>query len=133
MPLDLIILVNKIRAALPGVVAVYLFGSSAAGEDGAQSDIDLAILNRSPISSVACWDLAQDLASEAGRDVDVVDLRAASTVMRAQTIANGHRLYCANERECTEFEDYVFSAYARFNEGWRGILQDIRRRGSVYG
>lgn len=133
MASDLIRLVEKVRAALPDVIAIYVFGSQAAGIAGPESDIDLAVLNDSPLSQVTCWDLAQELAREAGRDVDLVDLRAASTVMRAQVISKGQRLFCADERKCAEFEDYVYSAYARFNEERRAILQDIRQRGSVYG
>lgn len=133
MAADLTRLVEKVRAALPDVIAIYVFGSQAAGIAGPESDIDLAVLNDNPLSQVTCWDLAQELAREAGRDVDLVDLRAASTVMRAQVIAKGQRLFCADERKCVEFEDYVYSAYARFNEERRAILQDIRQRGSVYG
>lgn len=69
----------------------------------------------------------------AGRDVDLVDLRAASTVLRARVIAEGERLFCAAESLCAEFEDVAFSAYARLNEERRAILQDIQQRGSVYG
>jgi predicted nucleotidyltransferase len=133
MPLDSTKLTERIRAELPNVMAVYLFGSTAAGAAGPESDIDIAVLDANPILSLECWDLAQELATEAGRDVDIVDLRVASTVMRAQVIATGRRLFCADEIKCGEFEDYAYSAYARLNEERRAILEDIRLRGSVYG
>ncbi|CAN5730634.1 hypothetical protein BH20ACT11_BH20ACT11_16830 [soil metagenome] len=79
------------------------------------------------------WCAAQELASRAGRDVDVVDLARASTVMRAQVVHEGERLYCADGTACDTFEDYVYSSYARLNEERREILRDILSRGRVYG
>ena len=65
--------------------------------------------------------------------MDQVDLRSASTVMRAQVISTGERLYCANEPYCGEFEDRVYSEYAHLNEERQHILNDIRERGRIYG
>lgn len=126
-------LLDRIRRELPGVIAVYLFGTWGSPHQRKDSDIDLAVLPNTPLDAVACWELAQRLAAEAGKDVDLVNLRTASTVLRAQVIAGGERLYCTDENRCAEFEDFVFSDYARLNEERRGILEDIRRRGSVYG
>lgn len=126
-------LLNKIQAEVTGLLAVYLFGSSAAESPCPGSDIDLSLLASQPLSPLDCWNLSQALAVLAGRDVDLVDLRTASTVMRAQIVAHGRRIYCADEQLCTEFEDYVYSAYARLNEERREILEDIERRGTVYG
>jgi hypothetical protein len=66
------------------------------------------------------------------RDVDLVDLLAASTVLRAQVIAYGERLYCGAQFACETFENYVFASYARLNEERDAILRDIRQRGQVY-
>ena len=126
-------LVEHIRRELPGAIAVYLFGTWGSPHQRKDSDIDLAVLPKTPLDAVACWELAQQLAAEAGKDVDLVNLRTASTVLRAQIIAGGERLHCTDENRCSEFEDFVFSDYARLNEERRGILEDIQRRGSVYG
>ena len=126
-------LIEHIRHELPGVIAIYLFGTWGSPHQRKDSDIDLAVLSDARLEAVACWELAQRLAAEAGKDVDLVNLRTASTVLRAQVIAGGERLYCADENRCAEFEDFVFSDYARLNEERRGILEDIRHRGSVYG
>jgi len=127
------VLVEGIRAEVPDVVAVYLFGSAASGELRPDSDIDLAILAAAPLPATRLWSLAQSLALTAGRDVDLIDLQSASTVMRAQVISKGKRLYCADEARCGEFEDRVYSDYARLNEERREILNDIHARGSIYG
>ncbi|MDT8421221.1 MAG: nucleotidyltransferase domain-containing protein [Desulfuromonadales bacterium] len=126
-------MVETLRIKVKDCLAVYCFGSWGTGSQRADSDIDLAILASSPLDSVERWDLAQQLASLAGRDVDLVDLLKASTVMRLQVVANGERLYCGNAEEVERFENYVFSSYARFNEERRNIIEDIRKRGSVYG
>lgn len=126
-------LVERLRQELPGLLAVYRFGSFGTEHEHPGSDLDLAVYAGTPLPVAKLWHLAQELATEVGRDVDLVDLAAASTVMRAQVVHGGERLYCADKLACETFENYVYSSYARLNEERRGILQDIRRRGSVYG
>ncbi len=122
-----------LRVAFPEVLAIYRFGSWSTGLEWPGSDIDLAVLTPHPVPGARCWEIAQQLAALAGRDVDLVDLRAASTVMSAQIVSQGERVYCADGRRCDEYEDYVYSAYARLNEERREILRDIQERGSIYG
>ena len=126
-------LVQAICTEMPEVLAIYLFGSRISGLQHAGSDIDLAILPKQKLSETEIWLLAQALAAKYSRDVDLVDLRQASTVMRMQVISKGQRLYCADEQSCEVFEDFVFSDYAHLNEERAGILQDIAQRGAVYG
>ena len=126
-------LVAELRGAVPGALGIYVFGSYAQGQYTPSSDIDLAVLPSAPLSSMDVWNTAQKLAVVAHRDIDLVDLLRASTVFRAQVIAHGRRLFCANVVQCDEFESRAFSQYARLNEERREILEDIRRRGSVYG
>ena len=126
-------LVEKLKTAIPGLLAIYRFGSWDTASARRDSDIDLAVWTRQPLDPVRRWEVAQDLASEAGRDVDLVDLVQASTVMRAQVVAAGERLYCADRDACEAFEDRAFSDYARLNEERRFILDDIRHRGWIHG
>jgi len=126
-------MIEGIRSEIPDVVAIYLFGSAAAGELRADSDIDLAVLPSTLLSAAHLWSLAQTLAVSAGRDVDLINLQSASTVMRAQVISTGKRLYCANQSLCSEFEGRVYADYARLNEERQHILDDIRERGRIYG
>lgn len=126
-------LVAEILAAIPGVLAIYRFGTWGTSDERGQSDIDLAILAGEPLAATTRWQLAQHLADLAKRDVDLVDLRKASTVMAAQVVAGGVRVFCSNENACAEFEDLVYASYARLNEERRAILSDIHARGNVYG
>lgn len=126
-------LAESLLNEFPELLAVYRFGSSGGDYELPTSDIDLAVYAGAPLPTVRLWRTAQELATEARRDVDVVDLAAASTVMRAQIVYRGERIYCTDETACETFEDYVYSSYARLNEERRDILQDILRRGSVHG
>jgi len=121
-----------IRKAVPGLIALYRFGSQAKGTARPDSDVDLAILSREPIPNLRRFELAQELATQLHRDVDLVDLRTASTVMRMQVISSGECLFKVSDRLQGEFEDLVYSTYARLNEERREILNDVHTRGSVY-
>lgn len=125
--------VDKLCASLPDVVAVYLFGSAASGKMHPESDIDMAVLADSPIDSERLWRLAQDISAILNIEVDLVDLRLASTVMRMQIVESGKRVYCCDQAVCDAFEDFIFSDFARLNEERAGILEDIEQRGAVYG
>lgn len=126
-------IIAAITASLPDVAAIYRFGSCGTAYERNDSDIDLAILSRGLVDSVATWDLSQDLAVRLGRQVDLVDLASASTVLQAQIVSTGERLFCADPVYCDSYEAYVLSAYARLNEERKDILKEIVSRGSVYG
>lgn len=129
----LVALVEKLEEEFAELLSVYRFGSSGTEYERQDSDLDLAVYASKPLPTMELWCIGQDLAAKIGRDVDLVDLASASTVMQAQVIHNGERIYCADRAACDTFEDYVYSSYARLNEERQGILEDILRRGSVYG
>lgn len=95
--------------------------------------MDLAILPRKPLDSFKIWKLAQELSILLHHEVDLIDLLKASTVMRMQVISKGICLYAGNKIKREVFEAYVYSAYARLNEERKGIIEDIKKRGRVYG
>ena len=121
------------RAALPDVVAIYVFGSVPSGQARADSDLDLAVLPREPIEPAVHGGLREKLEGELRRDVDLVDLRRASVVMRAQVVSTATVLYEDESGVRDRFEDYCYSAYARFNEERREILERIRSEGRIHG
>jgi len=125
-------LLDALRSRVPGLVAVYVFGSSETGGAHLASDLDLAVLAADRIDAVARWELQGALASCAGRSVDLVDLRSASTVMRMQVVSTGRMLFESDRAEVDRFEMYVLADYCRLNEERRAILDDVKRRGRVY-
>ena len=126
-------LIEFVRQAIPDLIALYRFGSQAKRSPRPDSDMDLAVLARNPVPALRCFELAQELAAQLHRDVDLVDLRSASTVMRMQVISTGECLDSPDESARQEFEMYVYSDYARLNEERREILKGITTRGLVYG
>ncbi|MDT0630678.1 type VII toxin-antitoxin system MntA family adenylyltransferase antitoxin [Rubrivirga litoralis] len=78
---------------VPSAQAVYLFGSRAGGAGRADSDLDLAVLPPRPMDPVERFDAQEALAAALGVDVD---LRSASTVMRAEVLRTGRVVYDAD-------------------------------------
>ena len=126
-------IIQILEQELADLQSIYLFGSIASGEDVAGSDIDLAFLSENLVPNTQRWNIAQMLAVSLGCDVDLIDLRQATTVMQKEIITTGQRILCKSMNAVEHFETYVFSAYTHLNEERRGILEDIRDRGSVYG
>ncbi len=135
-PFSLEAVVEAVREAVPDAVAAYLFGSHAAGAARSESDVDLAVLlpGGRTLSSEALWDARESISKALGAEkVDLVDLRAASTVMRVQVVSTGRVLFEADRTARERFEMHTYSAYALLNEERSAILDGIRRRGRVYG
>lgn len=122
-----------VRAAFPDAIALYLFGSSARGDATARSDVDLAVLTEAPLEPVRRFEAQERVAALLGRDVDLVDLRRASAVMRVRVLADAAVLFEADRSALQRFEAFALSDYARLNEERRGILEDARRTGTVHG
>jgi uncharacterized protein len=126
-------LANAVAARVPGLVALYLFGSRARGDAGVDSDIDLAVLAQNRLDPIERWKLQEDLAALAHQNVDLVDLRQASTVMRVEVLRDAVLLLDAQPSSRSAFEAFALSAYARLNEERCEILKDVRARGRVHG
>ena len=126
-------LIQFIRQAIPDLIALYRFGSHAKGNTSPDSDVDLAVLTGDPIPALRRFELAQELAVRLHRDVDLVDLCVASTVMRMQVISTGECLDSPNGPARREFEMYAYADYARLNEERGEILKRVRASGVIYG
>lgn len=124
---------RRLAETVPGLIAVYQFGSTTQGGEHADSDLDLAILARRPLDNLDRWELQEDLAVQLRRDVDLVDLRAASTVMQVQVLSRSTVLGEWDRTARQRFEMQVYSAYALLNEERGGILDDVQTRGTIYG
>jgi len=85
-------LIEFTRQTIPDLIALYRFGSQAKGSARPESDVDLAVLAHHPIPALRLFELAQELAAQLHRNVDLLDLRSASTVMRMQVISTENAL-----------------------------------------
>ncbi|TDX32100.1 nucleotidyltransferase-like protein [Modicisalibacter xianhensis] len=123
---------DYLQDALPDLQAVYLFGSQAKGSANAMSDVDLAVLVPYPLAGTLRWELTGQLADLLNRDVDLVDLRIASTVMQHQIVSEGQRLW-SRDHEADEFELAAMSEYWDLAIQRRELIADIKQRGHVHG
>jgi predicted nucleotidyltransferase len=72
-----------IRQRIPGLVAIYAFGSRARGDAARDSDFDVAVLGSRPLEPLFRWELQQELATTAGakeRREILADIAARGTV-----------------------------------------------------
>ena len=49
-----------------------------------------------------------------------------------QIIGKGKRIFCNDPIYCDFFETTIYSAYVRFNDERRELLDDIKKRGQIY-
>lgn len=124
-------LVAAIRRRLPHTLAIYAFGSQAQGVAQADSDLDLAVLVAGYAPPLLLWELSGELADLVNCAVDLLDLRAASTVMQFEVLRHAQRLW-AMDLEADLFECYVMSEKLQLDASRAGVLADIRREGRVH-
>ena len=125
-------IVDMLLARVPDLLAVYAFGSRIRGGAGSQSDLDVAVLVAGYAEPLALWSLSGDMADLAECPVDLLDLRAASTVMQHQILTTGERWWRC-DGQAALFEAAILSEKTELDTARAGLLGDIRKRGSVYG
>ncbi|MDY0830785.1 MULTISPECIES: type VII toxin-antitoxin system MntA family adenylyltransferase antitoxin [unclassified Pseudomonas] len=122
----------RLQAEVPELLAVYVFGSQVSGEAGSESDLDVAVLSAGTVEPLLLWQLSGELADIVGVPVDLLDLRAASTVMQYQVLTTGRRLWSGNV-QAGLFESYVLSEKTALDTARAELLADIQKEGKVYG
>lgn len=125
-------IIQTIQSRVPNLLAIYAFGSRIQGTSNAASDLDLAALVAGYADTSALWDLSGQLAEIAGCEVDLLDLRAASTVMQYQIVTTGERWW-AKDEQAALYEAAILSEKTELDSARAGLLEDIQKRGSVYG
>ena len=125
-------LIHTVQYRVPNLLAIYAFGSRIQGTARPDSDLDLAVLVGGYAEPLALWALAGDLADVAGSPVDLLDLRAASTVMQYQILTTGQRWW-QRDMQAALFEAAMLSEKTALDTARAGLLGDIQKRGTVYG
>ncbi len=125
-------IIQTLQARLPHLLGVYAFGSRMTGTARPGSDLDLAVLVAGYAEPLVLFGLAGELADVAGCAVDLLDLRAASTVMQYQIITTGQRWW-AGDAQAALYEAAVLSEKTALDTARAGLLADIQQRGTVYG
>lgn len=125
-------IVDRLRDRLPGILAIHAFGSRRSGEATPESDLDLAVLLPGKADPLTLWNLSAELADQAGCPVDLLDLRAASTVMQYRIITTGQRLWARNARAAL-FESFILSEKTALDEARAPLLAIIEKEGTIHG
>lgn len=112
---------------------IYLFGSYAKNEGREDSDVDIGIFCNFHIDNYDLFVTASDLSFILKKEVQIIDMKKASTVLNAQIVGYGIVLYQKNEYIHDEFAMKTFSSYAKLNEERKVILDSIKETGSIYG
>lgn len=124
-------ILTTLQTRLPRLLAVYAFGSRIHGTARADSDLDLAVLVEGYADPLLLFELAGVISEPAGCEVDLLDFRAASTVMQAQVL-QGERWW-AKDLRADLYELAILSQKLALDERRAGLLADIGARGKVYG
>ncbi len=127
--LDVSYVVESLKAAFgETLLGIVLYGSQASGYATARSDIDLAVFISGKTSQQLLWDTAQELACHFGKDVDLIDLKDATTVLQKEVCQHGVWLEKIDAMACDLFETHVFSKYQQLEDDRRPIINDLLSR-----
>lgn len=112
---------------------IIIFGSAAQGRMNPDSDIDVAYLSHHrAVSAYDLYMLAQEMAGIVGRDIHLIDLQQASTVLQAQVVSRGTVILDLEPQKRQEFFILTLKQYARLNEERKPILAKVKERGRIY-
>lgn len=117
-------IISLLQQHIDDIALIYLFGSRAQGLANEQSDYDIAFFSKAAIDNVQRYELAQQLAIELNADVDLVDLKSASTVLQMQVVSQGEKLFGSNQMD-DSYSAQVFSMYGRLQESRQAIIQQF--------
>lgn len=120
-------IIEKLKREISGLLGIYLFGSYVDNSMMRESDIDIAFLTSANISKVEKWRIQENLAAELDRNIDLVDLREASVVLRSEIVEKGKRIYSSDVFACENFEVTTYSLYSDLNETRIDILNDYKK------
>jgi uncharacterized protein len=124
---------NALLAAFPNVWAIYVYGSFARGDHSLKSDIDLALLLPPDEKIDELLSIISDVSTRVHREVDLVDLRKASDVLRREILAEGRILHVSQPDRVLEWEGTAISRYQRYREEVSDLLKDFQSTGIGYG
>jgi len=128
-------LLLHLQQRLPKLMAVYAFGSRFEHSGvlaHTHSDLDLAVLVEAYSDPVTLFELASELADITQCPVDLLDFRAASTVMQNQILTRGRRLWAKDVRAGL-FEAAMLNEKIYLDQMRQGLILDVQKRGAVHG
>ena len=119
-------LVLPVLSMHPEIRLAVLFGSTATGEERAESDLDLAVEAGMPLSVEARIALIGELAEATGRPVDLIDLRTVGEPLLGQIVVHGKRLMGDDVAYAELIRRHLFDE-ADFMPYYRRVLAERRQ------
>ncbi|MEO5346503.1 MAG: hypothetical protein H7834_09015 [Magnetococcus sp. YQC-9] len=110
------LLVSRIQARLPEVLAIYAMGEQIEKGSGTLGvPLELAVLLEAEADPVAMASLARELSALAHCWVELLDLRVSSTIIQYQVVTTGERWWSSNPRAGL-FECFVLHEKSSLDE-----------------
>ncbi|MCX7854959.1 MAG: nucleotidyltransferase domain-containing protein [Anaerolineae bacterium] len=119
---------KRVFGKYPEVRAVYLFGSIAEGRKGPESDLDLAIVPRSPAARARRLDILADLARAGFCNVDLIFLDTSDIVLRYEAVRLNRVVYQAEDFDPGEMYSRIVRQYLDFLPYLQVQREAYRRR-----
>lgn len=107
-------LLPQVFRQYPGVQAVYMFGSRAAGRVRAGSDLDLAVVPRHDRVREKRLDILADLARHGFCDVDLVFLDTDDIVLKYEAVRQNRLIYQTEDFDRGGFYSLIVRQYLDF-------------------
>ena len=123
---------STLLKSLPALDAIILFGSTATGHARADSDVDIAVFGAAPYGASQLFDARMASETVLRKQVDLVDLRKAPTVLQMQVLKDGRYLLGEKSPLAGAFELFIVRSYEDLQIKRRGLMQDIAERGTVH-
>jgi uncharacterized protein len=79
------------------------------------------------METVALWEAGEAVARTLEVDVDLVDLRKASTILQHQVITTGRRLFADQPDEAERYELFILSAKMDLDIARAPLITDIQK------
>jgi predicted nucleotidyltransferase len=111
---------------------IYLFGSYAKNTNREDSDIDIAVLLKTPMNPKEKFTYKMDLVDILEKEVDLIDLHDANIILKHQIMIGGKNLFYRTKLERDEYKYGVISTYYQYREDVEVVKQSIRKRGYVW-
>lgn len=125
---DLIETIRRVLADGPPLRLAVLFGSFATGRARLDSDVDIAILPYKDVALSVELDLAAQLSRVLAREVDLVRIDRASTLVQWQIARDGVLIFAEPTHEWIRFRARVASEHAAMAEPLRRAAELFMRR-----
>lgn len=89
--------IQSVMDQFSDIKLVIIFGSVATGKASLESDLDIAILAKKPLSAQNKISLINALAESTGRPIDLVDLSQAGEPLLGQILQHGRKILGKNQ------------------------------------